>query len=166
MTPRPPNGGVYALFLRVPTKRTVRIGGLGTREFASGVYVYVGSARNSLPGRISRHLRRAKKKHWHIDYLLDGVIARPLGVAWKPTILRIECSVSRSLSSSASTSVEGFGCSDCDCASHLHYFPLFHKAVKVLSQLGLHFSRRPHGLIGTPRGLRKTGPAPTKPYNT
>ena len=166
MTPGPPNGGVYALFLRVPTKRTIRIGELGTREFASGVYVYVGSARNSLAGRVSRHLRRAKKMHWHIDYLLDGVIVRPLGVAWKPTTLRIECSVSRSVSSSASASVEGFGCSDCDCASHLHYFPLFHRAVKVLSQLGFPFCRRPDGLVGTLRGLGKTGPALTRPYST
>jgi len=155
VTPGPPNGGVYALFLRVPTKRTIRIGELGTREFASGVYVYVGSARNSLAGRVSRHLRRTKKKHWHIDYLLDWVIARPSGVAWKPTRRRVECSVSRSVSSSASASVEGFGCSDCDCASHLHYFPLFHRAVKVLSQLGFPFCRRPDGLVGTLRGLGK-----------
>jgi len=160
------NGGVYALFLRVPTGRTVRIGQLGNREFTAGVYVYVGSARNSLSGRISRHLRHAKKKHWHIDYLLDGVTAWPSGVAWKLTSRRVECSVSRSVSSSASASVEGFGCSDCDCASHLHYFPLFHRAVKVLSQLGFPLCRRPHGLVGTLPGLGKTCPALTRPYST
>ena len=140
MTRRPLNGGVYALFLRVPTRRTVRIGQLVNREFPAGIYVYVGSARNSLSGRISRHLRHAKKKHWHIDYLLDGVIARPSGVAWKPTRRRIECSVSRNVGSSASMSVEGFGCSDCDCVSHLHHFPRFHQAFRALSQLGFHFS--------------------------
>lgn len=36
-----------------------------------GVYIYIGSSRK--PGlalsRIARHLRRKKKKHWHIDYL-------------------------------------------------------------------------------------------------
>lgn len=158
MRKRRSKAGVYALVLRVSTNSPIEIGRLGKTEFPEGIYVYVGSAMNSLQGRISRHLRHAKRKHWHIDYLLDGIIAKPLGVAWKPTSRRIECSVSRRISSSASMSVEDFGCSDCDCASHLHYFPLFHHAVRVLSQLGFQFSRRPYGLAATLRGLRKTGP--------
>lgn len=157
MTRRPLNGGVYALFLRVPTGRTVRIGQLGNREFNAGVYVYVGSARNSLSGRISRHLRHAKKKHWHIDYLLDGVTAWPSGVAWKLTSRRIECSVSRDVGSSASMSVKGFGCSDCDCASHLHYFPRFHQAVRIPSQLGFHFSAGPRLLLWRIPQIEKRG---------
>ena len=143
MRERPAKTGVYALVLRVPAKLTIQVGQLGKTEFVTGVYVYVGSAMNSLPRRISRHLGRVKRKHWHIDYLLDGVGVQPLGVGWKHTSQRIECWMSRRIRSKASTSVTGFGCSDCDCVSHLHYFPRSYKAAKAISQLGFRYAPRP-----------------------
>ncbi len=156
MRERPSKTGVYALVLRVPAKLTTKVGQLGKTEFVSGAYVYVGSAMNSLPGRISRHLGRVKKKHWHIDYLLDSVDVQPLGVGWKPTSQRIECWVSRRIRSKASTSVTGFGCSDCDCVSHLHYFPRSHKAAKAISQLGFHYAPRPSLLRRRSKLMRRT----------
>ncbi len=131
-----PEKGVYALCVRVTTNQTIEIGKLGRRELSAGVYVYIGSALNSLPGRISRYLRRDRKKHWHIDYLLDAKAVQPLGVAWKLTNRRIECSISRKIENNASTSVNGFGCSDCDCSSHLHLFPFFQEAAKAITNLG------------------------------
>jgi Uri superfamily endonuclease len=35
-----------------------------------GLYVYTGSGGKNVLSRISRHLRKNKKMHWHIDYLL------------------------------------------------------------------------------------------------
>lgn len=46
------------------------MGALGDYPFPAGWYVYTGSARNGVHQRIRRHLRREKRKHWHIDYLL------------------------------------------------------------------------------------------------
>ncbi len=156
MRERPSKTGVYALVLRVPAKLTIQVGQLGKTEFVTGVYVYVGSAMNSLPGRISRHLGRGKKKHWHIDYLLDGVGVQPLGVGWKPTSQRIECWVSRRIRGKASASVDRFGCSDCDCVSHLHYFPRSYKAVKAISQLGFRYAPRPRSFEERSELMRRT----------
>ncbi len=61
------------------------VGRLGKREFDAGLYVYTGSALNSLPGRVGRHLRKLKKKHWHIDYLIADASVEIVGVAWKNT---------------------------------------------------------------------------------
>lgn len=144
MTAAPSKAGVYALVLLVSEKTTLEVGRLGPRDFASGIYVYVGSAMNTLPGRVSRHLRREKKKHWHIDYLLDETGSCVLGVAWKYSRRRIECWVSRNIHGKAVMSVEDFGCGDCDCGSHLHYFHGFGEALRAVSQVGLYFSSSTH----------------------
>jgi len=36
-----------------------------------GWYVYIGSAQRYLSRRLARHHRARKKRHWHIDYLLE-----------------------------------------------------------------------------------------------
>lgn len=118
----------------------VKIGRLGKREFSRGFYVYTGSALNSLPSRISRHLRESKKKHWHIDHLLDAPGVRILGVAWKSNTGRIECQVSQRIGTRAAESEKSFGCGGCKCYSHLHYFSNLSEAQNILKGLGLHFS--------------------------
>ena len=60
--------GVYLLCFQLPGSR-VRVGKLG-EFFFDGTYVYVGSAQRG-EARIWRHLRKHKKKKWHIDYLTD-----------------------------------------------------------------------------------------------
>jgi len=73
--------GCYLLLLRIPTI-TIRVGGLGPVPFAAGVYGYVGSARGravTLGFRLGRHLRRAKRRWWHIDYLTTHRHVRIIG---------------------------------------------------------------------------------------
>jgi Uri superfamily endonuclease len=136
MREKSPLGGIYALVIGVPRRKTIRIGRLGPLDFSPGFYVYVGSAMNSLQGRIRRHLRTRKRKHWHIDYLLGSSDARLARVAVRPTVRRIECAMSLALQRRALSSVHRFGCSDCNCGSHLHKFGASRGASNALVDLG------------------------------
>jgi len=62
--------GTYLLFLKVERDTFVKS---KSKEWyiKAGLYVYVGSAFNNLEKRIERHLKKEKKKHWHIDFLLE-----------------------------------------------------------------------------------------------
>lgn len=115
--------GVYCVIAFLRSRRRISVGSLGTVDFAPGVYVYVGSAMSGVEQRVERHSRKDKKKHWHIDYLLDkaeyaGSIAIPCESK------EVECSVVHALErcESVVSTVPGFGCSDCRCGSHLVYF--------------------------------------------
>ncbi|WKZ20445.1 MAG: GIY-YIG nuclease family protein [Candidatus Jettenia sp. CY-1] len=95
---------------------------MGTYNFAAGFYVYIGSAQNNLERRIERHMRKEKKFHWHIDYLLAYgkvicVHTYALGKNW-------ECRLSQKIGTTknATAPVKGFGSSDCGCISHLYFF--------------------------------------------
>lgn len=112
--------GAYVLLITVPEEICAEIGALGEIVFSAGAYAYVGSAMNGLQQRIRRHLRDEKRKHWHIDYLLQD--AAVTDVVTAPSERRIECELARKLSHLAA-SVPGFGSSDCQCASHLFYAP-------------------------------------------
>ena len=116
------NSGVYALILPVGSPiGNLSVGQLGTLDLHEGHYVYVGSALQGLRQRLERHARRTdKRRHWHIDYLVERVRPRRL-LAW-PTKRELECRLSRRVAALSDGSVEGFGCSDCDCSSHLYFF--------------------------------------------
>ncbi len=134
-----PSRGVYALVLRLPHRTILEIGRLGNREFDAGVYVYIGSALNSLSGRIARHLRKPKKSHWHIDYLTNNPSVRTLGIAWRRTTKRVECSIAQRIGRDALGQQRGFGCGDCSCESHLHYFPRLESVRNSLSRARLRY---------------------------
>ncbi len=108
--------GTYLLFLKLDD-RVVNVGSLGRIKFKSGWYVYVGSGMNSLIGRVARHFRRCKKMRWHIDYL--SVLAKDM-IAFLIPNERVECEIAGELSKRFEY-IEGFGCSDCNCKSHLFY---------------------------------------------
>jgi len=110
--------GIYVLVVSVDEDTKVDVGALGTVDFEKGLYVYVGSAQNSLEKRVGRHLRRAKRRFWHIDYLLDDAAVRVVKVFYKEAERAEECVIARGLCE-RSVPVVGFGCSDCDCRSHL-----------------------------------------------
>jgi Uri superfamily endonuclease len=110
--------GVYVLVILVGKDIKVNVGALGSTDFEKGLYAYVGSAQNSLEKRIERHLRKAKRKFWHIDYLLDDRSVKGVKVFHKEAEKSEECRVARELSERA-VPVVNFGCSDCDCVSHL-----------------------------------------------
>lgn len=110
--------GVYVLIISVGKDIGVNVGALGSVFFEKGLYAYVGSAQNGLEKRVERHLRKAKKRFWHIDYLLDNDAARIVKVFYKEVERSEECRIAGKLSEKG-VAVVNFGCSDCDCVSHL-----------------------------------------------
>ncbi len=75
------NSGIYLLIIELDDDLKIRIGALGEIEFKKGIYCYVGSAQKNLIQRLKRHLRKDKKLHWHIDYLLRYAKVRRIYVA-------------------------------------------------------------------------------------
>jgi len=59
--------GIYVLFISVKRDIFVKVGALGKVKFSQGTYAYVGSAQNGIEKRVIRHLRKEKRKFWHID---------------------------------------------------------------------------------------------------
>lgn len=114
--------GFYMLLIRVGEGKTIRAGSLGEIFFNKGYYTYVGSAMKGLSKRISRHIKRKKKKRWHIDYLTaeaEEVKAIPI---IGPKGNDMECEIAFILHRMADNAVKGFGSSDCRCKSHLFHF--------------------------------------------
>lgn len=128
-----PGRGIYTLVVFLPGTLDLKIGELGRRKFPRGYYTYTGSAigpdDQSLRLRVDRHLRKNKKKHWHIDYLLSNKEVKITAVmAASTTEKRLECEVNRLLMEDllGEVIIYGFGASDCqsNCRSHLLYFGL------------------------------------------
>lgn len=123
--------GIYTLLLFLSKEVTVDIGKLGKQRFPEGYYTYTGSAlgkgASSLKHRIARHLRKEKRKFWHIDYLLADENVSVETVVAAETNEDMECNLNSYLKSisGAKVPVTGFGASDCrkNCGSHLLYFP-------------------------------------------
>jgi len=124
--------GVYTLIIFARSTAPLKIGGLGEKMIERGHYTYTGSAlgsgSSSLAGRISRHLRKSKKKRWHIDYLLGSEGAEVKAVLAMITERNMECEMNQHLMRELNPEVPiiGFGSSDCAmrCKSHLLYFGL------------------------------------------
>jgi len=120
-----PLKGVYTLIIRFARSCETRIRNHGSVVIGRGLYVYTGSAlgagSSSLEARIGRHLRRRKKKFWHIDRILACKYARVVSVVFAETICRMECEVNAALLRDSHMSVlfAGVGSSDCRCSSHV-----------------------------------------------
>ena len=125
--------GSYVLLIENKKNQTIQIGKIGRLSFKKGFYVYVGSAMNSLNGRINRHLRLEKKLHWHIDYLLQ--YAEVIDVFYKETNEKIECDIAKKFGEKLE-SMTDFGCSDCKCKSHLFYGKKY-EIVEEISNLNM-----------------------------
>jgi Uri superfamily endonuclease len=108
----------YTLLIELAHPTVITIGRRGDYSFEAGWYAYVGSALNGLEHRIARHLRREKKLHWHIDYLLEHAVVR--GVIYAETDKKHECRVAQALLKTLEP-VPGFGCTDCRCLTHLFH---------------------------------------------
>jgi len=121
-----PQPGTYALVLLSDAIQTLEIGRLGKLTTEPGYYIYVGSAfgPGGVAARVSRHYRRDKPMHWHIDYLRPAV--QLLEVWYTYDSQRRECSWSNVLASMKASCVPlaGFGSSDCrqGCDAHLRFF--------------------------------------------
>ena len=112
------NRVTYVLILYLPAGRRLRVGRLGLRGFKAGIYFYVGSGGRSPLKRIARHIRKDKRKFWHIDYLT--VHSKVIGAFLLEADVSLECILARGLSK-ALVSIPGFGSSDCRCGSHLFF---------------------------------------------
>lgn len=123
---RPPESGIYQLLFHLSSSIRTRIGALGVFDFSSGYYVYTGSARRALPGRVQRHLQPQKICRWHLDYLTTREAFVPVGIRCSSHGVGKECEMNRRLLKlrGASVPVRGFGSSDCraHCPAHLVYF--------------------------------------------
>jgi len=113
--------GTYCLLINLKDNQLIQIGRKGKNNFNKGCYVYVGSAMNSLEGRIRRHLRKDKKMHWHVDYLLDNSSSHIVQVFFADDGVKHECDLATYIAGKGD-GIQGFGCSDCKCHSHLIYF--------------------------------------------
>ena len=110
--------GTYILIITLGSDADIGVGALGTLHFDKGRYCYVGSAMGGLDQRIRRHLSKEKKVRWHIDNLtlaadhVEAYISYPDFIG--------ECELARIAERSGMAPVhKGFGCSDCDCPTHL-----------------------------------------------
>lgn len=116
------NAGTYALVILSEERLHLPIGKLGTYDFPSGYYIYVGSALRGLNSRLKRHLMTEKLLHWHIDYLL---LQAPVIKIWYSLSKdRLECTWDAIVADlpGATPYIPGFGSSDCGCRTHLTYF--------------------------------------------
>ena len=113
--------GSYLLLLCLAQAVTLRIGALGDHALPPGYYLYAGSALGSggLAARLARHMRQSKKRHWHIDYLLEAAELLEIWVVRSEE--RRECDLARSALAlpGAGLPIPRFGASDCRCAAHL-----------------------------------------------
>ncbi len=122
------DSGSYILILKLEKDTTIEVGELGSVCFKKGYYTYVGSGRKFLSKRVERHKKVRKKMFWHIDYLrkhCEYVTSFTIR-----TSKDIECMLSKELKKISNWEVLNFGCSDCNCRSHLYGFcenPLLQK---------------------------------------
>jgi Uri superfamily endonuclease len=135
--------GIYTLLLFASKDVTLTIGKLGKQNFPRGYYTYTGSALGkgaaSLKHRIARHLRKEKRKFWHIDYLLADENVSVEAVIAAETNKKMECNINSHIKGikGAEVPVKGFGASDCrkNCGSHLLYFPEIKNADCLVQKL-------------------------------
>ncbi len=118
--------GSYVLVFRLWESIQVRVGALGLINFQSGFYLYVGSAMGGrLLQRVHRHIKppKDKKIHWHLDYLLETAAHTTSleKILLYPSMERWECELAKIIGQKSNGKIEGFGSSDCKCASHLFY---------------------------------------------
>lgn len=121
MAPKKIRKGTYCLLIQLKNDQIIQIGKKGKISFKKGYYVYVGSAMNSLDGRIRRHLGNEKKLHWHVDYLLENPQSEIMDVYLSDDGVKHECELAKHVITEG-VGIPDFGCSDCKCNSHLIYF--------------------------------------------
>jgi Uri superfamily endonuclease len=119
----PSSPGTYLLVMRCLRPGRVRVGRTGILRLVPGCYVYVGSAfgPGGLRGRIRHHARRAKRPHWHVDYIRRYT---QLESVWYVCGVRCEHQWATELRAmpGAAPEMRGFGSSDCKCPTHLFRF--------------------------------------------
>ena len=114
------DSGDYLFVIQIADDTDIAIGSKGIMHFPKGYYVYTGSAKKNLSARLARHSRKRKKFHWHIDYLrqeADVIAAIPIR-----TSQELEHELAGAVEVISDWRIDGFGCTDCHCLSHLFGF--------------------------------------------
>ena len=117
--------GTYALLLRARSGRRIQIGRCGSLAVRPGWYVYIGSAfgPGGLRARLRHHCRVSERPHWHIDYLRRAATPELVWYSHDPQHREHSWAESVGRLGSAQVPLPGFGTSDCNCRSHLFFFP-------------------------------------------
>jgi Uri superfamily endonuclease len=133
----PSDPGTYVLLLWLKKSKPIVIGKLGTIDFTPGYYAYVGSAMGpgGLAARIRRHLKINKKAHWHIDYLRPAVRIDGLFIATGRRIKEHAWAERLAGAPISGRAINGFGCTDCRCVSHLYQLPSPAETSVIAQQL-------------------------------
>lgn len=119
------NRGIYILEIYSSISFSIKAKKFAGRKFPAGFYYYVGSAQKNLRQRLTRHLSKEKKIHWHIDHLtsLNKSIVKQIFLI-KGANKNLECELANLLETlpQLDSSFTGFGNSDSNCSStHLFY---------------------------------------------
>ncbi len=130
--------GTYILILRLKKNQLVQVGNLGSFNFQTGFYAYVGSAfgPGGLTARLKHHLGSSARPHWHIDYLLQWAKLEQVWLTEEAVHREHQWAALLQDSPFATVSVKRFGASDCKCLTHLFYlqkrpdFRLFQEQVQ------------------------------------
>lgn len=132
----PSEGGTYLLLIRLGFPLSIPIGRLGERSLDAGHYAYVGSAfgPGGLAARLGRYASGPKRKHWHIDSLLQ--YAEIHGALVGTGGRRSECAWSDWVRERALHGIRGFGASDCRCGSHLYFVGIPHDLEQLVAAAG------------------------------
>ena len=127
-------GYTYVLLIYVNKFCQIMVGKLGYISIDEGYYVYVGSAKKSISKRLIRHLKRKKKKFWHIDYILSEPCRSSVVNIWVNQE-SCECATSEELLQSNYCKLvrKGFGSSDCRCIAH--FFKVGNAELDILGKL-------------------------------
>ena len=135
-SPYPASGGTYILLVELASPVSIAVGKLGAIRFEKGVYAYVGSALGpgGLTARLGRYGRGPRRKHWHIDYLLEH--GKILGTVTRRGSDRRECCWAEWIGPQTLDSVPGFGSSDCRCGSHLFFVGNHSKSEELMAAAG------------------------------
>ncbi len=127
--------GTYVLFLTFSKPFQGEVGRLGNVHLDPGVYCYVGSAMGGLDQRISRHLSKEKRVRWHIDCLTLAADSVAAFESYPDPIPECTLAYTASLIGFEAV-IDGFGCSDCHCRTHLFRVPSG-SAHALVSEAGL-----------------------------
>ena len=117
-----PTPGTYALIIKSSFKTRIQIGRWRQIDIEPGYYIYVGSALG-LAGFYLVYqgiFKKKKNKHWHIDYLRNFVSPFSVWCSYDSNHLEHQWALALGNMKGIS-SIQGFGCSDCNCYSHLFW---------------------------------------------
>ncbi len=140
------NKGIYILEISAAKTFAVEIKKFQEINFRKGYYYYVGSAQKNLKQRLSRHLKKDKVIHWHIDHITTVETNRIKSILLSQNSEKeLECELANYLEINLKldSSIKGFGNSDSNCSStHLfysnkkidynHLFSLYQNMVRLI----------------------------------